>query len=68
MAGEVWFLPPYSPDLNPIETTFAKVKAWLRRAEARTGAALQDAVASALGALTADDCRNCFRACGYSAT
>ena len=67
-GAEAWFLPPYSPDLNPIEKTFAKVKSWLRRAKARTTAALQDAVASALRALTPDDCRNCFRACGYQAT
>ena len=67
-GAEVWFLPPYSPDLNPIEKTFAKIKAWLRRAKARTAAALCAAVASALNALSADECRNCFRACGYPVT
>jgi transposase len=59
------FLPPYSPDLNPIELAFAKLKEALRRAGARTKAALEAAVAAALDALTAADARGWFTACGY---
>ena len=67
-GAEVRFLPPYSPDLNPIEMAWAKVKARLRRAAARTTAALYEAVADALRAITPDDCRGFFRACGYRDT
>ena len=58
-------LPPYSPDLNPIEKVFSKVKGLLRSAAARTKDALRDAIAFALDAVTPDDCRNVFRSCGY---
>lgn len=67
-GAEVWFLPPYSPDLNPIEMAWAKVKALLRRAAARTTDALYDAVAEALRAITPADCQGFFRACGYRVT
>jgi len=67
-GAEAWFLPPYSPDLNPIEKIFAKVKGALRRAKARTTAALYEATAHALRKVTSEDCRNCFRHCGYTAT
>jgi transposase len=60
------YLPPYSPDLNPIEKVFSKVKAFLRFAAARTRAALWDAIASALDTVTPEDCRNVFRSCGYT--
>jgi transposase len=63
-----WYLPPYSPDFNPIEKIWAKVKALLRKAAARTTEALWDAIAQALKAVTAEDCRGCFKACGYHAT
>lgn len=66
--AEVWFLPPYSPDLNPIEKVFAKVKTLLRRAKARTEQSLIDAVATILKTITPNDCRNCFRSCGYAVT
>ena len=66
--AEVWFLPPYSPDLDPIENICAKVKQLLRQAKARCTTALYDAVAEALRHVTAADCRNCFRSCGYAAT
>ena len=59
------FLPPYSPDLNPIEEMWSKVKAYLREAEARTLAALYDAVAAALSLVTPSDCRGFFRHSGY---
>jgi transposase len=64
-GARVKYLPPYSPDLNPIEKVFSKVKSLLRFAAARTQAALWDAIAFALDAVTPDDCRNVFRSCGY---
>jgi transposase len=67
-GGGVWYLPPYSPDFNPIEKVWAKVKAYLRRAEARTTEALWDAIGQALATVTAQDCQNCFAFCGYHAT
>ena len=68
-AGAVlWFLPPYSPDLNPIEKMFAKVKSYLRRAKARTATALEKAIAKALASITAADARAWFRHCGYRYT
>ena len=51
-ACELMFLPPYSPDLNPIEEAFSKVEALLRRAEARSRRALVDAIGRALSAVT----------------
>ena len=59
------YLPPYSPDFNPIEMIFSKLKAFLRKAAARTIEALWEAVADALDMLTPDDCTNCFIASGY---
>jgi transposase len=67
-GARVWYLPPYSPDYNPIEKVWAKVKAHLRKAEARTSEALWDATADALRAVTAQDCENSFAHCGYPAT
>lgn len=63
---EVLFLPPYSPDLNPIEEAFSKVKGLLRRAGARTREALLEAMGRALDAVTARDARGFFGHCGYS--
>jgi transposase len=60
-----WFLPSYSPDFNPIELAFAKLKAALRKAAARTQAALEHAITEALEAITADDARHWYRHCGY---
>jgi transposase len=59
------YLPPYSPDLNPIEQAFSKVKGLLRRAEARTHAILIEAIGRALSALTARDTSAFFDHCGY---
>jgi transposase len=58
-------LPPYSPDFNPIEAFFAKLKAGLRRAEARTLDALEQAVAALLDGLTPAECQGYFRGAGY---
>ena len=62
---EVLYLPPYSPDLNPIEEAFSKLKALLRRAGARTREALVQALGQALDAVTARDARGFFEHCGY---
>jgi transposase len=64
----VWYLPPYSPEYNPIEQVWAKVKAHLRKAKARLTEALWQAIGDALAAVTPDDCSNCFTHCGYPAT
>lgn len=61
------YLPPYSPDYNPIENMWSKVKALLRHAAARTYEVLQRAVWDALDAVTLQDCRGFFRHCGYDA-
>ena len=66
-GAELRFLPPYSPDLNPIEMAFAKLKAHLKRA-ARTLETLWDAIATALEAFTPGECRNYFKAAGYDHT
>ncbi len=62
------FLPPYSPDYNPIELAFATLKAALRRAAARTRADLEVAMAAALDAITPQATANWFRHCGYPLT
>jgi transposase len=63
---QVLFLPAYSPDLNPIEKMWSKLKAYLRKAEPRTREALQQAIAEALKTVTAQEARNWFASCGYS--
>ena len=65
---ELLYLPPYSPDLNPIEEAFAKLKALLRKAGARTCEALIEAMGWALEALTAKDACGFFEHRGYCAT
>jgi transposase len=59
------FLPAYSPDFSPIEETFSKLKAFLRRAEARTREALQEALAQSLMTVSAQDAHGWFEHCGY---
>ena len=61
------FLPPYSPDLNPIENAFAKLKAMLRKAAARTVDQLWAAIASIIDTFTPKECANYFAAAGYDA-
>ena len=65
---ELVFLPPYSPDFNPIEQAFSKVKRMLRGAEARTREALIEAMGRALCAVTATDVSGFFGHCGFQAT
>lgn len=60
------YLPPYSPDLSPIENIWSKAKSVLRMLEARSLEDLEAAVALAMEEITARDCRNCFDDCGYS--
>ena len=64
--AELWFLPPYSPDLNPIEKLWSKVKAWLRRVSARTFDTIGEALAQVLRTVTSTECGNYFKSCGYS--
>lgn len=64
-GAEVWFLPPYSPDLNPIEKMWSKIKAYLRKAKARTKEGLWRAIGAALQTVTASDAKGWFESCGY---
>jgi transposase len=66
-GGRLLFLPPYSPDLNPIENAFSKLKALLRKAAARTVEQLWKAIAHAIDAFTPNECANYFAAAGYDA-
>lgn len=65
VGATMLFLPPYSPDFNPIEQAFAKIKAILRKAAARTVETLETAIASALDAFGAEECANYFANSGY---
>ncbi len=67
VGARLLYLPPYSPDFNPIEMAFAKLKALLRAAAARTIPDLWAAINTALDAFTPDECRNYFAAAGYDA-
>ena len=60
------YLPPYSPDFDPIEMVFAKLKAILRAAAARDVATLWQAVANAIPSFSAEECRNYLTAAGYA--
>jgi transposase len=62
---ELIYLPSYSPDFNPIEEAFSKIKGLVRKAEARTKEALLEAIGWALSAVTTDDARGFFEHCGY---
>jgi transposase len=64
-GARLLFLPPYSPDFNPIEFAFSKLKSLLRAAAARTRDALWTAVGLVLDAVTPSECRNLFTAAGY---
>ena len=67
-GAELWYLPAYSPDLNPIEKMWSKVKSILRTLKARTKAALINAIARALDQITASDANGWFESCGYGYT
>jgi transposase len=65
-GAELLYLPPYSPDLNPIEMVFAKIKQLLRSLACRTREALWQAMQSVLDQVTATEAGNCFEHAGYS--
>jgi len=65
-GARLFYLPPYSPDLNPIEMVFAKIKQLLRSLACRTGDALWGVMQSVLDQVTAPDAANCFAHCGYT--
>lgn len=67
-GASVLYLPPYSPDLNPIEMIWSKIKRLLRSCAARTIEALHDAFGQAFAAVTTSDIAGCFRHCGYATT
>jgi transposase len=64
---ELLYLPSYSPDLNPIEEAFSKIKGLIRKAQARSREALLEAIGVAISALSARDARGFFEHCGYRA-
>ena len=66
-GARLLYLPAYSPDFNPIENVFAKLKALLRTAAARTVPDLHDTIRNAFTRFTPDECRNCLAAAGYDA-
>ena len=66
-GAELRYLPPYSPDFNPIENALAKFKAALRKAAARTQHDLERAIRDTLPTFLPDECANYFRAAGYDA-
>jgi transposase len=65
-GASVLYLPPYSPDLNPIEQAFAKLKALLRKAAARTRSTLSATIGQLLGSFSTDECRNYLANSGYA--
>ena len=65
-GARVVYLPPYSPDLSPIEPCWAKLKTALRTAQARTREALEHAIAQALATITVTDAHSWFHHCGYA--
>lgn len=65
-GAELVFLPPYSPDLNPIEMVFAKIKQRLRSLACRTRETLWSAMQAVLDTVTPNDAQNCFQHCGYT--
>jgi len=68
VGAELWYLPAYSPDLNPIEKMWSKIKSILRTLKARTHEALIYAIAKALEMVTANDAKGWFESCGYMNT
>lgn len=65
VGARLLFLPPYSPDFNPIEIIFSKMKAWLRRAAPRTVESLQDTVCAAINDVCNRQATACLTAAGY---
>jgi transposase len=65
VGASLFYLPPYSPDFNPIEQLFSKLKALLRKAGARTKEVLWTTIGELFGAFSSEECRNYIRNCGY---
>lgn len=59
------FLPPYSPDFNPIEKTFSRLRAMLRKAGEQTGSGMWDLIGRGVDIIQPAECANCFKSCGY---
>jgi transposase len=68
VGAKLFYLPPYSPDLNPIEQVFAKLKTLLRKLNARTVDAVIQAIGQILDGFTAEECAHCFAHAGYRST
>ena len=64
-GARLWFLPPYSPDLNPIEQTFSKVKHWMRMAQKRNLEDTWRMVGTLISTINADECKNYIQNAGY---
>lgn len=67
-GARLWFLPPYSPDLNPIEQTFSKIKHWMRMAQKRTIEETWRHVGDLIETIPPHECANYFRNAGYAST
>lgn len=68
VGAEVRYLPPYSPDLNPIEKMWSKIKASMRKLKARTQKDLDRAISKSMRMISADDSWGWFNSCGYTLT
>jgi transposase len=68
VGARLFYLPPYSPDLNPIEQAFSKLKTLLRKANARTFGQVEKAIAALLGQVSPEECLNYIREAGYAST
>lgn len=66
--ARLFFMPQYSPDLNPFEKLFSKVKHWLRKAQARTRQDIENALATILKTVSPKECQNYFKEAGYERT
>ena len=66
-GAQLMYLPPYSPDLNPIELAFSKLKTLLRKSAERTVEGLWTRIGQLIDEFTPEECRNYFRHCGYTA-
>lgn len=67
-GARLLFLPPYSPDLNPIEQVFSKIKHILRKAMGRSNKAIEQSLAQAMPKITPDECKNYLKNAGYAST
>jgi putative transposase len=65
-SARLWYLPPYSPDLNPIEQTFAKIKHWMRAAQKRTIDDICQHIGSLVTTISPAECSNYFANAGYA--